>query len=64
MEKFETVAIMVDGGFYQNRAKLLFGNKSGRKRADELCEYCMRHLNGTTGEENRKTVEKILEDNK
>ena len=48
----EKVAILVDGGFYQYRAHELFGEKKGAERADELVEYCMRHLKGTTGSEN------------
>lgn len=47
----EKVAILVDGGFYLYRAHELFGEKDGRDRADELTEYCLRHLKGTTGEE-------------
>ena len=38
------VAILVDSAFYQKRAKALFGVKSGQDRADELYEYCKRHL--------------------
>lgn len=34
-----------------NRAYDLFTEKPGKKRADELCDYCLRHLKGTTGEE-------------
>ncbi len=37
-------AIMVDGGFYRKRANSLFGEKSAEDRADELVEYCSRHL--------------------
>ena len=37
-------AIMVDSAFYQKRANLLFGPKTGQERADELYEYCKRHL--------------------
>ena len=37
-------AIMVDSAFYQKRANALFGLKSAQQRADELYEYCMRHL--------------------
>lgn len=35
---------MVDGGFYRKRARRLFGEKSPRDRADELLEYCRRHV--------------------
>ncbi len=37
-------AILVDSAFYQKRANILFGQKTGQERASELCEYCMRHL--------------------
>lgn len=38
------VAILVDGGFYKKRAKTLFGVKSPKDRANELCTYCLRHI--------------------
>lgn len=38
------VAILVDGGFYRKRANFLFGEKTPKKRAQELVVYCMRHL--------------------
>lgn len=47
----EKVAILVDGGFYLYRAHELFGEKDAIQRADELVEYCLRHLKGTTGNE-------------
>ncbi len=37
-------AIMIDGGFYQKRARALFGNKTPKDRACELIMYCNRHL--------------------
>lgn len=37
-------AILVDGGFYRQRAHYLNGAKSPKERADELNAYCMRHL--------------------
>ncbi|WP_282923980.1 NYN domain-containing protein [Mediterraneibacter massiliensis] len=37
-------AILVDGGFYRKRARTLWGNKSPSERADELNDYCYRHL--------------------
>lgn len=41
----ETVtAILVDGGFYRKQARLLFGDKSPKERAEELIIYCRRHL--------------------
>ncbi|MDO4183369.1 MAG: NYN domain-containing protein [Coriobacteriia bacterium] len=45
--KVMETAVMVDGGFYQKRAKLLFGEKSAKDRADELAEYCMKHIKKT-----------------
>lgn len=39
------IAILVDGGFYRKRAKVLFGDKSASERASELFTYCMRHIN-------------------
>ena len=41
----EKTAVLVDGGFYRRRAYHLFGDKGPKDRADELIEYCMRHLN-------------------
>lgn len=38
-------AILVDGGFYRKQAKYLFAEKDPQLRADELFEYCCRHLN-------------------
>ena len=37
-------AILVDGGFYQKRAAALWGHKTPAERADELNDYCYRHL--------------------
>lgn len=37
-------AIMVDGGFYRKQANYLFGEKTPDQRANELVEYCHRHL--------------------
>ncbi len=37
-------AILVDGGFYRKRARSLFGDKSPKERADELVDYCYKHL--------------------
>lgn len=39
-----TTAILVDGGFYRKRARYLYGDKSPSERADELNEYCYKHL--------------------
>ena len=37
-------AILVDGGFYRKRSKALWGNKAPADRANELNEYCYKHL--------------------
>lgn len=37
-------AILIDGGFYRRRAFTALGDKSPKERADELLEYCHRHL--------------------
>lgn len=39
-----TTAILVDGGFYRKRASKLFGHKSAEDRAEELVQYCHRHI--------------------
>ena len=38
------VAILVDGGFYRKQANWVFGEKGPVDRANELIEYCHRHL--------------------
>ncbi len=40
----QVTAILVDGGFYRRRAARLFGHKEPEQRADELLEYCRRHI--------------------
>lgn len=37
-------AILVDGGFYRRRARRLFGDKDPAERANELVDYCRRHI--------------------
>ena len=37
-------AILIDGAFYRKRAYYLFGPKSPKDRADELEQYCKRHI--------------------
>ncbi|WP_083319185.1 NYN domain-containing protein [Corynebacterium sp. HMSC04H06] len=39
-----TTAVLVDGGFYRKRAASLFGHKEAENRAEELVEYCRRHI--------------------
>lgn len=45
----DITAILVDGAFYLRRARDLFGEKDAAARADELVQYCKRHLKGTNG---------------
>lgn len=42
--KIMSTAILVDGAFYQKRSRALFGEKSPQERADELDDYCHRHI--------------------
>lgn len=37
-------AILVDGGFYRRRAQKIFGDIDAHSRANELYDYCQRHL--------------------
>lgn len=37
-------AILVDGAFYRKRAFKAYGDKTPKERADELDNYCRRHL--------------------
>lgn len=37
-------AILVDGGFYRRRAQMKIGEKTPQERANELDNYCRRHL--------------------
>ena len=53
----ECVAILVDGGFYLNRAHYLWGEKSPHDRAEELVSYCNRHLKNHVGTLN--TVDRL-----
>lgn len=43
-------AILVDGGFYRKRASACLGKITPQERADELFEYCLRHLGSKQGE--------------
>lgn len=43
--RYIKTAILVDGGFYRRRAQTLFGEKTAAERADELSQYCYKHLN-------------------
>ena len=45
----DTVAILVDGGFYQRRAKKLWGEHSAEESAAMLHEYCCAHLTHSEG---------------
>lgn len=37
-------AILIDGAFYRKRAYYFWGDKSPRERANELREYCNKHI--------------------
>ena len=37
-------AILVDGGYYRKRANALWGDKDGKRRAEELFSYCLLHI--------------------
>ena len=37
-------AILIDGAFYRRRAQIMLGEKFPEERADELHNYCLRHL--------------------
>lgn len=39
-----TTAILVDGGFYRSIAYSIFGSKTPKERADELENYCKKHI--------------------
>ena len=43
--KVMETAILVDGGFYLKRARSLFGSMTPKERADELENYCKKHIN-------------------
>lgn len=49
LEDKTITAILVDGGFYRRRAYACLGDKSPEERADELEEYCIRHLTERKG---------------
>lgn len=38
------VAILVDGGYYRKRATHVLGKKDALERAQELYDYCYKHL--------------------
>lgn len=39
-----TTAIMVDGAFYRKRAFYFQGDKTPEERAEELANYCKKHI--------------------
>lgn len=51
------VAIFVDGGFYRRRSQTVLGDISAEARAQELEDYCHRHLHKSKGKSNSKEVE-------
>lgn len=46
-------AILVDGGFYRRRAFTAYGDKTPKERADELYNYCKKHIK-SHGEQKRE----------
>lgn len=52
----DTVAILIDGGFYTRRAKVLWGDQPAKDSADTLHQYCMKHLVHTE----RNTAERSI----
>lgn len=46
-------AILIDGGFYRKRAKVLWGKVTPKDRAMELIGYSMAHISKKDGEEGR-----------
>lgn len=52
-DDYTVTAILVDGGFYRRRAFARIGDKTPQERADELEEYCQRHLNERKGYRHR-----------
>lgn len=46
----EKVAVLVDGGFYRRVAQKHWGEVSAEARAEELFDYCMKHLVHKHGE--------------
>ena len=62
----ETVAVLVDGGFYRKRSRFLFGVKAPDERAIELHAYCCKHLEHDYSKSSRgKSVHerKVTQDN-
>ena len=47
-------AILIDGGFYRKRARILWGDKTAAERADELEKYCHAHLHQRDGKTERQ----------
>lgn len=50
-------AILVDGGFYRRRAQIMIGEKTAKQRAEELNNYCWRHL--SEGKKGNKTYNEL-----
>ncbi len=51
----EVTAILVDGGFYQHRARVLWGKKTAEERVNELMRYCHAHLRNYVGKDMQVT---------
>lgn len=43
-------AVLVDGGFYRKRASFIWGKKTAGERANELQQYCSKHITGFRNE--------------
>ena len=50
-------AILVDGGFYRRRAQSMLGEKTAAERADELSDYCWKHIRHQQG---KHAVKRLL----
>lgn len=46
----DSVAILVDGGFFTRRAKNLWGDRPAKEMAEILHQYCMHHLRHHEGD--------------
>ncbi len=54
-----STAILVDGGFYRRRAQIKIGEKTAEERANELDNYCRRHLTEGHGKQDTKHVHEL-----
>lgn len=49
----DKVAILVDGGFYRRIAQRHWGEKAAEERAEELFNYCIKHLSHKNGDKDQ-----------